>query len=222
MVKTKKKVYHLVKEDKDYQTINLRDEINKKINSFDTTRSHRIELSKRFEKYSSKWKMIFFILNFEAVIFITLALKGVSPYGLSENMFTLISSVFSIYVILLQYYINELNYRERALKMHYHQLEIEDQILKLKEILLKLNHLSEDYIEEEYVKYQYIMLSYQNALKSNENHISLDKKKAESRDKPQITVRDYTVDNIVYYFNMITSIGILILLCGAGIWSILN
>lgn len=185
--------------DKDYSDLEITFEINKKINSLNKTRDNRIEMSKRLKSYSEKWKFIFFILNFEAVLFVLLSLAGSKvnkSFGADE--FTLFAGSFSIYVILLQYYINELNYNERALKAHYHQLEIEDLILELKKILI----LSKDKliaIDEHYS----IMVKYQSLLKNNENHNSLDNKKRLSRNNSNIKVKDYTTDNILLYINMV-------------------
>lgn len=184
---------------KDYSNLEITFEINKKINSLNKTRDNRIEMSKRLKSYSEKWKFIFFILNFEAVLFVLLSLAGSKVndnFGSGE--FTLFAGAFSIYVILLQYYVNELNYNERSLKAHYHQLEIEDLILELKKILI-LSKEKLIAIDEHYS----IMVKYQSLLKNNENHNSLDNKKRLSRNDSNIKVKDYTTDNILLYINMV-------------------
>ncbi|AYC28412.1 SLATT domain-containing protein [Paenisporosarcina cavernae] len=189
----------------DYRDIDLKSEVIKKINSFNKTRNNRIEMSKRLNNYSDKWKFIFFFLNLEAVFFILLSLGGESlNIFFGQSNFALISGGFSIYVILLQYYISELNYRERALKSHSHQLEIEDQILKLKSILidLKCNKENKNY-EERKSYFLTIMENYQLILKNNENHESIDNIKRLSRDNEKIKVLDYTTDNILLSFNKI-------------------
>lgn len=192
-------------EKKDYTDLDLIKEANKKINSFNKTRNNRIELSKRLNGYSDKWKFIFFFLNLEAVFFVLLSLGGESVNTFfGEDKFALLSGGFSIYVILLQYYINELNYKERSLKSHYHQLEIEDQILKLKQIIIECNKEDKATNYPEQLNYlQNVMDNYQLILKNNENHESLDNLKRLSREDKNIKISDYTTDNILLVFNKI-------------------
>jgi hypothetical protein len=108
--------------EKDYSNIDPISEINKKINTLNKTRNNRIEMSKRLKKYSDKWKFIFFFLNIEAVFLILLSLAGkeLVPFNINPSYFSVFSGIFSIYVILLQYYVNELNYNERFLKIQSH------------------------------------------------------------------------------------------------------
>ncbi|MFB0831888.1 SLATT domain-containing protein [Brevibacillus laterosporus] len=196
--------------DKEYSTINIHSEINKKIKTFNKTRMNRIKMSIRLKDYSEKWKSVFFVLNIEAVIFVLLSLGG---NGISEKfstpLFSVLSGVFSIYVILIQYYINELNYNERALKVHYHQLDIEDLVLRLKDLLTKCNS-KENTLEEKILieDFNIIMHEYQTILKNNENHDPVDnskrlyeKKISSTRKKPN-KVRDFTVDKIVLVVNI--------------------
>src|SRR5690625_892370 len=130
------------KQDKNSAEGNIQKEIKKKIDTIDLTRKIRIRLSERLKYYSRTWKFIFFVINIEAVIFVLLSLTdtidaiNIGPLNMS---FSLISGIFTIYVILLQYYINVLNYNERALHVHYHQLELEDLILQLDLLLVKRN-----------------------------------------------------------------------------------
>lgn len=211
---------------KDYKKNTILSEINKKINTLNKTRNNRIEMSKRLKKYSDKWKLIFFWLNIEAVIFVLLSLGGkdVEP-RFGDSAFSLISGIFSIYVILLQYYVNELNYNERALKVHYHQLDIEDLILKLKLLLLQNNSNENNGNEASLLaNYNTIMYEYQLILKNNENHDSIDNAKSNKVNKKinetnnetktievqdgeingkDNQIKDFTVDNILLYFNMI-------------------
>ncbi|MDR7669379.1 SLATT domain-containing protein [Bacillus altitudinis] len=194
---------------KEYKNITIISEIETKINTLNRTRNNRIEMSKRLKKYSDKWKIIFFWLNIEAVIFVLLSLGGkeVEP-SLSNSGFSLIAGVFSIYVILLQYYVNELNYNERALKTHYHQLDIEDLILKLKKLFLEKNNSNSDdksLIE----RFDVIMFEYQSILKNNENHDSVDDAKhrfnkiIEDKEFKKKKIKDFTVDNILLHVNMV-------------------
>ncbi|WP_242280159.1 SLATT domain-containing protein [Bacillus cereus group sp. BfR-BA-01428] len=215
---------------KNYSEITIIPEIEKKINTLNKTRNNRIEMSIRLKGYSDKWKLVFFFLNIEAVIFVLLSLggKGLNPV-FGKPIFSMISGVFSIYVILLQYYINELNYNERALKVHYHQLDLEDLILKLKELILN-NNIPENEVSEQMLiqSFNTVMFEYQLILKNNENHDPFDNKKSmfkqqnielqkkvwselkennNSKDSSNIIgndledVKDFTVDNIMLYLN---------------------
>ncbi|MDM5209814.1 SLATT domain-containing protein [Cytobacillus kochii] len=217
---------------KSYGEITILSEIEKKINTLNKTRNNRIEMSKRLKGYSDKWKSIFFFLNIEAVIFVLLSLGGKEIHPVfGKSIFSLISGIFSIYVILVQYYINELNYNERALKVHYHQLDLEDLILKLKELILIHNVKGKTNDEQDLIKsFNIIMFEYQSILKNNENHDSVDNEKSnfnqmniqlhekklkelkgkdESEDpNDEIQndldlkkVKDYTVDNIILKLN---------------------
>ncbi|MCF8890973.1 SLATT domain-containing protein [Priestia megaterium] len=206
---------------KEYKDITIIPEIEKKIRTLDRTRDNRIEMSIRLKSYSDKWKLIFFCLNIEAVIFVLLSLGGKEINILfSNSLFSLISGIFSIYVILIQYYINELNYSERALKIHYHQLDLEDLILKLKNLLLKYNTQKTNSDEMILIEsFNSIMVEYQSMLKNNENHDLVDDKqnkyknasaqilecqdqKDRSEIKPLKKPKDLTVDNIILLFNV--------------------
>ncbi|SDN97495.1 SLATT domain-containing protein [Alkalicoccus daliensis] len=201
----------------DYKDINIIDEIDKKIKTFNKTRNTRIKMSLRLKGYADKWKLVIFILNIEAVIFILLSLGAHEIHPIfSGTMFAVISGIFAIYVILIQYYINELNYNERALKVHYHQLDIEDLTLRLKELLTKSNS-AEDTMSEKnlIVNFNTIMFEYQTILKNNENHHPVDYKMSmfemsSNKDKLK-TPKDWTIDNIIFYFN--SGLCLLILIC---------
>jgi hypothetical protein len=193
----------------DYEGMNIITEIEKKIKTLNKTRNTRIKMSLRLKDYSEKWKSIIFVLNIEAVIFVLLSLGGheINPI-FKETIFTVLSGIFSIYVILIQYYINELNYNERALKVHYHQLDIEDLILRLKEIIIKKNSIENILTEKDYIeRFNTIMFEYQTILKNNENHHPIDYERSlrELLDNKEklIRVNDFTVDNIVLNFNIV-------------------
>ncbi|HFK1452605.1 TPA: SLATT domain-containing protein [Bacillus pacificus] len=217
---------------KSYREITILSEIEKKINTLNKTRNNRIEMSIRLKGYSDKWKLIFFFLNIEAVIFVLLSLGGKEIHPLfGKSIFSLMSGVFSIYVILVQYYINELNYNERALKVHYHQLDLEDLILKLKGLILNHNVKGNTNDEQALIdSFNIIMFEYQSTLKNNENHDPVDNEKSkfnqiniklqekkvkdlegkdESEDLNDATqneldlkeVKDFTVDNIILNLN---------------------
>ncbi|CEG26328.1 SLATT domain-containing protein [Bacillus sp. B-jedd] len=194
--------------DADYKEVNIFSEIEKKVKTLNKTRNTRIKMSLRLKGYSEKWKSILFVMNIEAVISVLLSLGGKEIHPVfSHTSFTVLSGLFSIYVILIQYYINELNYNERSLKVHYHQLDIEDLILRLKDLIIKQNSNENSLTEKEYVEeYNTIMFEYQTILKNNENHHPIDYKRSmsemlNSNHKVQ-KVYDFTVDNIVLNFNI--------------------
>lgn len=197
---------------KDYKDTNIKEEIGKKINTFNITRINRINMSLRLKTYSDKWKFIIFFLNFEAVIFVAISLAGNTMLN-ERNMsiLSLVSGIFSIYVILIQYYINELNYNERALKVHYHQLDIEDLIIKLKNLIMTINVNVDIGDEENIIKdFNIIMYEYQIILKNNENHDPIDNKKRllnEIKDTNLLHKknRDISMDNIILHINILIS-----------------
>lgn len=198
--------------ERNYKDLDIRSEIEKKINTLNKTRNTRIKMSLRLGKYSEQWKVVMFLLNIEAVIFVLLSLGGqnINPI-FTNNVFSIISGIFSIYVILIQYYIGELNYNERALKVHYHQLDIEDLILRLKSLIIKDNSKENTLNENSLInEYNIIMYEYQTVLKNNENHepVDYEKNARENRnDKENLKkIWDVTVDNIVLKFNMILSL----------------
>ncbi|WP_103107537.1 SLATT domain-containing protein [Brevibacillus reuszeri] len=192
--------------EKIYTDIDIYSEIDKKIKTLNKTRNNRIQMSIRLKSYGEKWKSIFFALNIEAVIFVVLSLGGkdINP-KFDGTMFSVLSGVFSIYVILIQYYINELNYNERALRVHYHHLDIEDLILRLKELLILKNSQENTPDEKKMLNhFNTIMHEYQTVLKNNENHDPVDNAKSVygiDKDK-LIKVRDFTVDNIILNINI--------------------
>lgn len=216
------------KERKDYTKIDLRFEVNKKINSLDITRNNRINMATRYTNYSEKWKFIFLCLNIEAIFFIVLSLTNNN--GIFEkNQFIIYSSSFSIYVILLQSYINEFNYSGRALKADYHQLELEDQILKLKNIMINLNNANQEPdLSLLHEQYNFIMNNYQITLKNNENHSSIDRKRNEflsiKKDKKIKWLQrqflriyynfDFSIHNFTIYINYFVILLVLIILIG--------
>lgn len=197
---------------KDYLDISLLSEINKKINTINKTRNNRIHLSQRLKLYNDKWRVVFFILNIEAVFFVVLSLVG-GEFTENEpsSMFRIISSFFSIYVILAQYYVSQLNYSERSLKSHYHQLELEDLILSLKSLILEIR--DDMYNREFKEKYNNVMIAYQRLLKNNENHDPIDNDKrertekiendSESRNSNSAIIRDFSPDNIILTSNIV-------------------
>lgn len=187
---------------KDYRDIEILNEINNKLNTLNIIRNSRIIMSERLKIYSEKWKVVFFVLNIEAVVFILLSLTGKEiNLAFTKPIFSIISGLFSIYVIMVQYYINELNYNERALKIHYHQLEIEDLILRLKILLLKNNSQENKLLEKVIINnFSSIMIEYQSLLKNNENHEYIDYLKSKKEKKGS---KDFTVDNLILRANQL-------------------
>ena len=218
------------KQDKDSnKKRNIEKEINSRIYKILYTRAGRIELSKRLTGYSRTWRFIFFIINIEAVIFVLLSLTGnfkniaLGPIDIS---FGLVSGIFTVYVILLQYYINVLNYNERALRVHYHQLELEDLIVKLELLLVKNDTKETNISKQEMIKnYEQIVAQYQLALKNNENHRTLDFKRAKydmdlknyedgNIDRKPVgkRMKDFTLDQLLIYANMVLTVVMFIVL----------
>lgn len=211
-----------------YKNIEILSEIEHKINTLNTIRNARIKMSQRLKSYSERWKLVFFVLNIEAVIFVLLSLGGkeINPIFIN-TIFSVLSGLFSIYVILIQYYINELNYNERALKVHYHQLDIEDLILRFKDLLIKNNSRENKLDERNLIReFNTIMNEYQTILKNNENHDPIDfvrsKKSKEEENKNDLgrskksnkkenKIKEYTIDNVILKINQLLIILIPIL-----------
>ena len=150
------------------------------------------------------WKVVTFILNIEAVIFVILSLGGENGSVFDNKYFVIISSIFSIYVILIQYYISEQRYGERALKAHYQQLHIEDLILSLKNLLIMRNsdeiEMKDSYLINEFNR---LINEYQMILKNNENHSPIDYLLAAADEsQANLTKKDFTKDNIMVYSNI--------------------
>ena len=149
-------------------------EMNLKCNSIDTVRAARINTSKRLYEYAEKWELIFLAMSIIST--------GLLVYSLinPENKDRLaLSALFSIYSLLVQNFVAKLNYNERALKLHYHQLELEDFLLELKSIIFQKSLSDDDKIN----KYQQIMSRYQISLRGNENHADFDHKSAKKYQK---------------------------------------
>ena len=167
----------------DFKDRDIDYEINLKCNSIDTVRAARINTSKRLYEYAEKWELIFLAMSIMST--------GLLVYSLinPENKDRLaLSALFSIYSLLVQNFVAKLNYNERALKLHYHQLELEDFLLELKSIIFQKSLSDEDKIN----KYQQIMSRYQISLRGNENHSDFDHKYAKKYQK-KIWSRQFTI-----------------------------
>lgn len=182
---------------KDYKERDIREEINKKIEGFNRTRDNRIHASERLYSYSNKWDSIFFVMNILAVVFLIFSLMNVESH---KGLF--ISSCFSLYAVILQYYYNTLNYKERALRFHYQQLEIEKYILELKKLLRVVQDDSE--LEKQYDiiwnKYLITLLGTENHSRFDDEEVLYDREKSIKKLKKP---RDFSLDNFLFYINFI-------------------
>lgn len=174
-----------MEEIRDFKDRDIDYEINLKCNSIDTVRAARINTSKRLYEYAEKWELIFLAMSLVSTGLLVYAL--INP----ENKERLaLSALFSIYSLLVQNFVAKLNYNERALKLHYHQLELEDFLLELKSIIFQKN-LNEDEKKE---KYQQVMFKYQISLRGNENHSDYDHKYAKKYQKRKYNQGDSQSD----------------------------
>ncbi|MFU2181997.1 SLATT domain-containing protein [Streptococcus pluranimalium] len=196
------------------------DEIENKIFSIDVVRTARIKASGRLYKYSEYWDFMFLVMN---VISVALLITSLLPLSINEsNSGLMISAFFSLYTMLVQYFCSTLNYNERALKYHYHQLELENFILQLKNLLLyekiEGNVKSE---QEKFLRYKTILEKYQISLQGYENHSDLDYRiarkqierytKDDNKDELKnnwekiiqwFLFKDFTIDNIFIYLQV--------------------
>ncbi|MCG1130047.1 SLATT domain-containing protein [Staphylococcus epidermidis] len=177
---------------KDYINLNIKEEINKKIYSIDKVRNARIKASKRLENYAKQWNFLFFLLNVLAVIFVLSALVLIS-----NNGFSFIASCYSLYVILLQYYISIQNYKERALRFHYHQLQLEDAIIQLKILIFNYYDYSDNKVTE---KYKEIMNQHHLKLANIENHSDKDFLLGNEKNNKQYK-KEVNIDNFILLMN---------------------
>lgn len=185
---------------------NFTEEVEKRISGFKRTRLNRISASERLKKYSSRWNLLFFIMNSLAIIMVILSIK----LPLKSGFDAMISGCFSIYIILLQYFISNQNYSERSLRFHYEQLEIEEMIYELKQLIY-----NKDVFLDIKMEYKSIIDKYIISLKNNENHEKIDDEKNTLEDNNSIDRRnklDITMDNIFIYFNMVLVICLIFLL----------
>ncbi|HFH9839698.1 TPA: SLATT domain-containing protein [Streptococcus suis] len=166
------------------------DEIEKKIYSIDIVRTARIKASERLYKYSDAWDFLFLGMN---IVSVALLIVSLLPLPINNSKSGLmISASFSLYTMLVQYFCSAQNYNERALKYHYHQLELENFVLQLKNIFLKHNTGEGEYSElDRFRRYRAIMEKYQISLQGYENHEDVDYKIA----KRQLTRNSQVSEN---------------------------
>ena len=179
----------------EYRHRTIQEEIDHKINTLNKTRNNRINASERLYSYSNKWNIVFFFMNVIAVIMLV-----TSIYSKGSSTKTMISGIFSLYTIITQYVYNSLNYRERALKFHYNELELESQILELKNLSRRARKaFSDEYVLE--LKYKAIIEKYIATLKGYENHDNIDNIRSNNPNKHLIFIKD-----IDFYFFIINII----------------
>ena len=183
-----------------YKNRDNKDEINKKIVASNRTRDNRIHASERLYSYSEKWESVFFGMNILAVLFLIFSLMNGES---KERLF--ISSSYSLYTVILQYFYSTLNYKERALKFHYQQLKLEELILELKRILRVVYNKRKLEIEFNAILQNYIL-----TVSSTENHSRFDDAKVlydKSEEKSTLQKpRDFSIDNIIFYINIIITL----------------
>lgn len=189
----------------------------------DMTRRNRMNMSERLTRYSRRWKLVFFAINMEAVIFILLSLTGTIEnveIGAFSIPFSWLAGIFTIYVILLQYYINGLNYNERAFRAHYHQLELRDLGLHLNMLLIKRETAGIHMTDKDLIdKNEEIVEKYQLTLKNNESHREIDNKKRIRCERRRAYLNgtskkraslfpplDFTLDNMLIITNAILAV----------------
>ncbi|MBJ6744950.1 SLATT domain-containing protein [Streptococcus sp. 121] len=161
---------------KDFKDRDVSYEINLKAKTITTVRTARVLASERLYSYAKKWEFIFLFMN---LISASLLVYSIVIEADSKNSL-LISSIFSIYTLFIQSFVSKLNYNERALKFHYHQLDLENFLLANKYLLLDSTGRSD---EEKLDEHEKIMKLYQLSLQGIENHSNLDHKKATKRSK---------------------------------------
>lgn len=180
----------------EYRHRTIQEEIDHKINTLNKTRNNRINASERLYSYSNKWNIVFFFMNVIAVIMLV-----TSIYSKGSSTKTMISGIFSLYTIITQYVYNSLNYRERALKFHYNELELESQILELKNLSRRAQKaFSDEYVLE--LKYKAIIEKYIATLKGYENHDNIDNIRSNNPNKHLIFIKD--IDFYFFIINIIT------------------
>lgn len=180
----------------------LEESIEKKINGMNRTRNNRINASKRLYGYQDHWNVIFLIMNVLAIILLVLDINGVGISGL-----TIISSVFTLYALILQYYINSLNYSERALRFHFQELQIEEYLLELKVLLRKVRNEKGRECEND-KEFSNIIEKYIIEIRGTENHSPYDdmKRDYESHYEKKNCIKkpkDLSIDKLIIIINYI-------------------
>lgn len=167
-----------------YNMRKLDESIQDEIRKLKIVRRARILASERLGGYANKWDMYLLWMAILSSTLLVISLL-VKDEGLIRKV---VSGCFSFYTVIIQYYVSTLNYRERALKFHYHHIEIN----KLKESLLGL--LIQDYdFKNKNEKFKVIVEKYDLLLQQQENHSEYDYRRAKYKEVQQ---RDFSMENI--------------------------
>lgn len=172
----------------------LAEQIADEIRKFKIVRKARILASERLGGYANKWDLYLLLMAIlsSALLVVSLTLKD---EGTARKV---VSGCFSMYTVIIQYYVSTLNYRERALKFHYHHIEIN----KLKQELVSLNSLK---ASNRWRTFKVIMDKYDMLLQQQENHSELDYYGAKGMDSK--FTRDFSLDNIFVNIQPLIIIG---------------
>ena len=162
----------------------LDESIQDEIRKLKIVRRARILASERLGGYANKWDMylLWMAILSSALLVISLLVKD---EGLIRKV---VSGCFSLYTVIIQYYVSTLNYRERALKFHYHHIEIN----KLKESLQGLSNHEYNF-KTRNAKFKVIVEKYNLLLQQQENHSEYDYRRAKYK---EIQQRDFSMENI--------------------------
>ena len=167
-----------------YNMRKLDESIQDEIRKLKIVRRARILASERLGGYANKWDMylLWMAILSSALLVISLLVKD---EGLIRKV---VSGCFSLYTVIIQYYVSTLNYRERALKFHYHHIEIN----KLKESLQGLSNHGYNF-KTRNAKFKVIVEKYNLLLQQQENHSEYDYRRAKYKEVQQ---RDFSMENI--------------------------
>lgn len=167
-----------------YNMRKLDESIQDEIRKLKIVRCARILASERLGGYANKWDMylLWMAILSSALLVISLLVKD---EGLIRKV---VSGCFSLYTVIIQYYVSTLNYRERALKFHYHHIEIN----KLKESLQGLSNHGYNF-KTRNAKFKVIVEKYNLLLQQQENHSEYDYRRAKYKEVQQ---RDFSMENI--------------------------
>lgn len=155
---------HPIEEKCAKNTINQK--IEKLMYSIEVTRRARIYKCERLYDYADNWEFIILMMNVISSFLLIFALiRDETGYQLT------ISACYSIYTMLMQFYYSTLNYRERGLRLHYHQLELERFVKRLEDLLIIEQQLGES---EKIKEFKNVRNLYFSALQEAENHSTED------------------------------------------------
>lgn len=175
----------------------LKEAITEKIEDMGRLRYNRINASERLKNYQDTWDLMFFLMNTLAVILLVLS-NGNYHF---PRLYKELSTFYTLYTLMLQYYINSKNYSERSLRFHYQELEVEKFIIELKNLRKYCREGKEG--EEDDKKFSCIIKKYIIEIRNTENHSSIDDDKTKFR-KSELAVtklRDYSADMILILVN---------------------